>query len=219
MQQTDTSAVLETRLVHDTHRRATTLLVDAARRGHGSRSALTELRDFVVAVLDHHHESEDRVLWPLLADAAPHLADALGMLSIDHDQLAVELDALRSVALDGEVDMAALATRATTVRDHVHAHLAREEPVLFPALQNHITENEWSVFSQRTVASAPQEGLHLLAALFEEVGTPRQIDLILQHVPVDARGLFRAGAARGRATLAALPSVVSRITPSPSGAL
>jgi hemerythrin-like domain-containing protein len=206
MRHHEPSPILETQLVHDVHRRATALLADAAltrarRRTPEIAAALRELRNFTVALLDHHHESEDHGLWPILVAAAPALASALAELSEEHAQLTDDLAALAAVRIDAETDDDLISSRARAVRDHVHEHLHHEEPVLFPALRDHVSEPVWHAFSQHTVATAPQEGLHLLSALFDELGTSRQIEVILQHVPADRRAPFRASAARGRATL------------------
>jgi hemerythrin-like domain-containing protein len=132
MRHDESPAVLETQLVHDVHRRATTLLAAAA-GAPISLEALTELRDFTVTTLDHHHHSEDHDLWPLLANAAPELAGELAALSAEHDQLALDLEALG--VIDVRRDRESFARHANTVRDRVHGHLAHEEPILLPALR------------------------------------------------------------------------------------
>lgn len=63
-------AVIETRLVHQVHRVATTLLAEAAVRPSVPLGALAQLRDFLVVNLRHHHETEDDDLWPRIVAAA-----------------------------------------------------------------------------------------------------------------------------------------------------
>jgi Hemerythrin HHE cation binding domain len=72
--------------VHDAQRRVTTILVDALSSLSAPTSTVGEVRDFVGAMLDHHHRSEDTDLWPLLIGRAPALTDALAALSREHDQ-------------------------------------------------------------------------------------------------------------------------------------
>src|SRR5688572_27516682 len=55
----DHPGVIETRIVHDVHRRATTLLTDAVGMPSAPIHLVAELRDFVVATLHHHHACED----------------------------------------------------------------------------------------------------------------------------------------------------------------
>jgi hypothetical protein len=127
----DQHAVVETRIIHDVHRRATSMLVDAAAR-RAPVQALAELRDFVVPTLRHHHRSEDTDLWPLLASLAPGLSGGLDRLSREHRELDATLDALASVPIGPDADMASLRNHAVAVRDLVHHHLANEEPILLP---------------------------------------------------------------------------------------
>jgi hypothetical protein len=71
MKPPEPAAIAETRLPHKMHRAATTLPADAAQRDAAPSAAQAELRDFQVAALRHHHESEDNVLWPQLTVADP----------------------------------------------------------------------------------------------------------------------------------------------------
>ncbi|MEV1247783.1 hemerythrin domain-containing protein [Nonomuraea sp. NPDC050022] len=73
---TEAVAVTETRLIHEFHRRATTLLSEAALRPSVPLAALAELREFLVKNLRHHHETEDHQLWPMIEPArTPSLGD------------------------------------------------------------------------------------------------------------------------------------------------
>lgn len=183
---TEDPSVVETQIVHDTHRRATALLAEAMADRGVDLETLVELRNFVVATLDHHHRCEDDDLWRIIAAAAPRLEPQLAGLSREHHELDAALRSLLAVSLD--TDGAAKAVEvASSVRDLVHDHLAHEEPILFPALREHVTEQEWAAFSKRTVAAAPSTGIHLLVGLFYEVGSPQDVDLIIRHLPPDAQ--------------------------------
>ncbi len=177
--------VRETRVVHDVHRRATSLLADVASQSSVPDSAAVEFRSFVVAMLQHHHRSEDTDLWPTLTSASPDLSDALDGLSEEHERLDAALEALNDH--DARMDEA-----AETVRGLVHEHLSHEEPILFPALRRHVSEQVWAQFSQRTIETAPQEGTHLLLALLDEVAPPDDVNLILDQLPAQARSLVPA---------------------------
>ncbi|MGK5737883.1 hemerythrin domain-containing protein [Micromonospora sp. URMC 103] len=197
-------SVIETRLTHDTHRRATTLLAEAATRPAADVAALTELRDFLVATLRHHHESEDHDLWPLIEAAAPGTAKPLEDLSDEHDALDRALDALAAAPVTAESDRSELATAAAAVRDLVHRHLEHEEPLLFPALRTHITPEAWEAFALKVIATTPPAGAGLLIGLFDEVGTEAEVELILSALPAPAQQAVPAMRAHSRAVLAAL---------------
>ncbi|WP_457493388.1 hemerythrin domain-containing protein [Streptomyces sp. P5_D11] len=95
-------AVVETRLVHQVHRVATTLLAEAAVRPSVPLGALAQLRDFLVVNLRHHHETEDDDLWPRIVAAAPATEHGLGALSEEHERLDAALDLLAAVNLSGD---------------------------------------------------------------------------------------------------------------------
>jgi hemerythrin-like domain-containing protein len=198
----DAPAVVETRLVHDAHRRATSMLADALDRATPP-DVVADLRDFVVALLVHHHRCEDDDLWPQLAAADPGLSAALGALSEEHDRLDAALEQLAAAPLAGVAGTAAQRA-AAAARDLVHEHLDHEEPILLPALRAHVSDRAWAAFSARTVASAPQEGAHLFVGLLHEVGTPDDVELILRHLPPDAQDAVPAMREQARSTFVAV---------------
>jgi hypothetical protein len=209
----DSPAVVETRVVHDSQRRATSLLVEVVSTPASPTAATGEalqLRDHLVAALQHHHESEDHDLWPRLRAAAPHLGAGLDALSDEHERLDAALDQLRTAPVDQPGDARAVAA-ALTVRDLVHGHLSHEEPLLFPALGAHLTERDWDDFSRRTVASAPRVGLDLLVEMLYESGTDDEVELILRHLPPEAREAIPERRRHARATLAALRSAAEAV--------
>ncbi|MFC0507073.1 hemerythrin domain-containing protein [Micromonospora costi] len=197
-------SVIETRLTHDTHRRATTLLAEAATRPAADSAALTELRDFLVATLRHHHESEDNDLWPLIEAVAPGTAKPFEDLSHEHDALDRALDVLAAAPVPAEADRGELATAAVAVRDLVHRHLEHEEPLLFPALRAHVSPEAWDAFALKVIATTPPAGAGLLIGFFDEVGTAVEVELILSSLPAPAQQAVPAMRAHSRAVLAAL---------------
>jgi hemerythrin-like domain-containing protein len=204
MNRHDTAAARETRVIHEMHRRATSLLADVVAQ---SASSVADYRDFVIAMLEHHHTCEDQDLWPTLVARAPHLEAALDELTAEHDRLQNHLDELRTSAPDAPSPSPDL--RAASLRDHVHEHLLHEEPVLFPALDRYISDADWDEFSTRTVASTPQDGLPYLLALIDEVASPADAELIFGHVPADARAMIPARRAEGVQALSDLRAATS----------
>jgi iron-sulfur cluster repair protein YtfE (RIC family) len=183
------------------HRHATSLLAEAAARPATGAAVLAEFRDFLVAALHHHHESEDADLWPLITAVAPETAGRLADLSTEHDELDACLDALAAAALD---DRLALEKTAVAVRDLVHLHLEHEEALLLPALRKHVSEEAWEEFSNKVIVTSPPTGAHLMVALFDEVGTPEEVELMLSNLPAPVQPLLPVMRVQAKATLDAL---------------
>ena len=190
MRDIQVTAVVETRLVHNLHRRVSSLLAEAAARPAASAAALAEVRDFLVVQLKTHHESEDQILWPMIEDRAPGAAEPLARLSAEHEQLDAALDALAEAPI-GDTDRSALVDSAVALRDLVHTHLEHEEPVLLPALREHVSEEAWEDFVRHVRAATPDVGTHLLVGFLEQVGTPEETEIVLRDVPAPVRAALR----------------------------
>ncbi|TYB95391.1 hemerythrin domain-containing protein [Micromonospora sp. WP24] len=197
-------SVIETRLTHDMHRQATTLLAEAAARPEADTTELAELRDFLVATLRHHHESEDDDLWPMIEAVSPGASEPLKALSDEHDALDAALDALEAAPVPAEGDRRELVAAAAALRDLVHTHLSHEEPLLFPALQEHVSPEAWEAFALRVITTTPPVGASLLVGFFDEVGTPEEVALILSALPAPAQAAVPAMRAHSAAVIASL---------------
>lgn len=190
MTDTEPTAVRETVLVHNLHRRVSTLLAEAAAWPSAPAGALAEVRDFLVAQLRHHHESEDDLVWPKIAGMEPSAADGLANLSEEHGRLDAALDAVAAAPVDGP-DRAELATAAAALRDLVHTHLAHEEPLLFPALRAHMSEADWADLAKHVSETLPDVGAYLAVGFLEQVGPPEEVDMILGRFPAPALQAMR----------------------------
>ncbi|MFJ4849332.1 MULTISPECIES: hemerythrin domain-containing protein [unclassified Streptomyces] len=201
-------AVIETRLAHQVHRAATTLLAEAALRPSAPLDTLAQLRDFLVVNLRHHHETEDEELWPQIVATAPAAAEGLKGLSEEHERLEDDLDRLAAVALTedhaGAGARAELHEAAVAVRDTVHSHLDHEEPILFPALRAHVTPEYWAELSQRVIATAPPVAAHLMFGFIDEVGAPGEVEAMMAVLPEPLRPLVPAMRRQADADLASL---------------
>ncbi len=123
-------------------------------------------------------------------------------LSEEHERLDLALDRLADIGLTGakdhdgghlnEDDRHALREAAVAVRDSVRDHLDHEEPVLFPALREHITPAQWVEFAQRVIATTPPVAGHLMIGLLDEVGTPAAVESIFVNMPAPMKPLLPA---------------------------
>ncbi|MFG1809717.1 hemerythrin domain-containing protein [Streptomyces sp. NPDC049040] len=187
-------SVIETRLVHDSHRRASVLLAEAAARSSVPPAAVAALRDFLVANVRHHHESEDEVLWPMIGAVSPAHAVAMAELTGEHKLLETALDDLAAVDISEGADRALYTCASAILRDLVHRHLDDEEPVLFPALRDYITDDAWREFALHVKTTSPTLNLHFMVGFVDLAGDAGEADLILGGLPTEDLAALRAQA-------------------------
>jgi iron-sulfur cluster repair protein YtfE (RIC family) len=118
-------------------------LADASAPGEGEvRDAAAAVRRYFAEALPLHMADEDEDLAPRLAGRDPEVDAALTALSREHVEHAEDVGRLVVLCAELERDphrhaqlgpeLSPLAHRLST---HLHAHLEREERVVFPALR------------------------------------------------------------------------------------
>jgi iron-sulfur cluster repair protein YtfE (RIC family) len=194
--------VIEMKLVHQVHRAATALLASAAARAGAPSAELAQLRDFLVAALRHHHQSEDDALWPTCETIEPGVAAVLRDLSAEHRRLDAALDTL-DIAPIGCGPETELLAAAVTVRELVRDHLAHEEQATVPVLRR-LTDTQWAEFSRFAMQSAPAAGAHLQIGFMDEEGDPDDVAAVLAGLPDPVAQALPALRDQARKTLDAL---------------
>jgi hemerythrin-like domain-containing protein len=149
---------------------------------------LADLMLFGVAGLRFHHQVEDDEYWPaLIAKGAD--ADLLRPLTGSHREIDSVLDQLESAArrLAGSpMDPAALAAvteHMPQFRDHVREHLDEEEPIIFPLLEQYISDAEAHAMASRAARNAPKKGISWIMGGVTYAMTPRESDNFLSAFP------------------------------------
>jgi iron-sulfur cluster repair protein YtfE (RIC family) len=184
-------------LVHATLRKGGHDLLDAtARYGDGGRDAapLGRLWGFYARGLRQHHQGEDAVIFPLVAQRQPDFADIEAELAREHhtvDELLAAADAAvtRLVATPDAARARDAQQRLTELTQVLDAHLAHEERAAFPVVLTAIPAKEMAKIERGFLREAPRKDLSLaLAAL--EATTKEHPELHLPPVPAPARLLL-----------------------------
>lgn len=189
------TVVQEFVLVHDAMRHAVGLLAASAERlrpGPTPRAKeLASFADFLLDFVHHHHTGEDEHWWPALEAGSAAAGAVLAPLTDDHHELDPLIAQLREhvVALrTGTHDVAAVRRDATALRDHVVEHLAAEEPVLLPLLDQHLSDADAERLSRLMGKTAPRKGMsYLLGSL--DAAAPERQQVLLAKMPPPIRWL------------------------------
>ncbi len=113
------------------------------------RAALLSGWQVFARQLQHHHEGEDRDLWPLVRTYLP-AHDTENALLTEMEQEHERIDPLIA-AVDSALqnfDTAWLAEATVTFRQELLAHLEHEEREAVPLLEAVLTPQDWKAFSR-----------------------------------------------------------------------
>jgi hemerythrin-like domain-containing protein len=167
-------------------------LVDRATKGDArSVTRVAEHLNFLLDLLAHHHEGEDRLLWPTLRARVPDaLAGVIARMEGQHadvDELnqAVRraLGLWRSDPGSG-TELAALLRRLHAV---VEEHLNAEEQEVLPLAALHLTDAEWREIGEAGVASIAKAKLPMVFGMLMYEGDPAVLRTMLASAPAVPR--------------------------------
>ena len=161
------------RVIHAAVRRDLGRLEGALDRAEDGDSARASQLDRAYAnlhrELQHHHESEDRIIYPYVATIAP-AEELLKVMDEEHHAMAEALAETRSA-------MAAYASSASSAdarsaRDSVartmkvvEEHLSHEEGEFEPLVWPHLDTKDWKAVEKQTRATSAAEGGQFFAWL------------------------------------------------------
>ncbi|MEU7892651.1 hemerythrin domain-containing protein [Nonomuraea sp. NPDC049152] len=192
--------IWEMAVVHRVFRRefgALPAYIRAVRAGDTDRAAvLAEHLQDMLTGLHHHHEAEDRMLWPLLLERASLEKDLIHTMEAQHERVAALIPAIEEL-VPGWVAEAApargerIAALVAELSDELDAHLQQEEEEILPLVTLHITVEEWERLGETGRDSIPKDKLLVsLGAILEEA-TPRERAAFLAKLPVVARIVWK----------------------------
>lgn len=183
-------------------------LVEQVTPGDAARIAVVRGHlDFVLDLLAHHHQGEDRLLWPkLLARVPAGLAGLVAAVQAQHTgiedlMLTVRpaLDRWTSAAGRSGGDLAALLRRLHAL---VEEHLHFEELDILPLAAMHLTEAEWRQVGEAGVASIGRSKLPMVFGMLMYEGDPVVLRTMLSSAPLLPRLLVPRIAPRAYARYA-----------------
>ena len=124
------------RLIHQAIRRDLARFTEALQRftpgDHARATALAEAFGHLDTMLTHHHEGEERNLWPVIGDPDTGHLDEVAGLTTEHESIAVGLAASREAfgrlgTSASAADAAAASAGLAQLREAAETHFAHEE--------------------------------------------------------------------------------------------
>lgn len=192
-------AIWEMVVVHRVFRREFRLAPELVRQvapGDTERAAtLAVYLGEILAGLHHHHEAEDKLLWPVLLRRVQLESILIRTMEEQHERVADHISVLEELlpAWRAEADADRrdrLADTLTLLHDELLVHLDQEEERILPLVAEHLTKAEWDTLSEYARAQLPKDRLLInLGALLEDA-TPWEREAFLRLMPMAARVLW-----------------------------
>lgn len=186
-------------IIHRVFRRELPLLAALVRSAPaGDRERAERLGshlDLVIEVLEHHHEGEDVLLWPLLRERVPERAELFDRLESQHDALHDAIARVTSAAQAWrQAGAPSAADELAAALDDLEApliqHLDLEEAEVCPLIDRVLTAAEWGRLGERAFSQlAPDAALVVLAQMAED-SPAEEWGGFMPHLPVEAQQAF-----------------------------
>ncbi|SEG93491.1 Hemerythrin-like domain-containing protein [Nonomuraea solani] len=186
-------------VVHRVFRRELKLAPELIRRvAPGDTARAATLASWIKEILDglhHHHEGEDKLLWPLLLDRVTFEADLVNTMEAQHESVAGHIEALSELLpawRDGAAAKAGEQVADTLDRlyEDLVIHLDQEEEKILPLVSQHLTKEEWDRLGEYGRSHLSKDRLLIqLGALLEDA-TDWERQAFLGLLPLPARVMW-----------------------------
>ncbi len=196
MSATSTPYTQEMIMIHRVFRREADQLrryVGAVRKGDVTRAR--QLADVVreyIGGLHHHHSGEDELIWPLLHERARVHDDLVSLMEKQHEALDGTLTEIQRLlprweATAEDEDRDALVAAFAEHGRILHQHLADEESLVMPLVEEHLSLPEWELVGKNGMAGLPKNKVFLALGAILEEATPQERAEFMRKVPLPGR--------------------------------
>jgi hypothetical protein len=148
----------------------------------------------VMALLDVHHDGEEKFLFPLLTERAPEHRTLVEEAASQHDEAIGRMDAvtsrLGSWETRGDSEGQALVLSLRALDDVLSPHFDQEEAQILPLAGEHLTVEEWGMLPAHGMANFKGDKIWLILGLILENSTQEQRDAMLNGMPQPAREMW-----------------------------
>jgi hypothetical protein len=150
----------------------------------------------VLAMLHAHHEGEDALIWPKLAERAPDESELLARMQSQHEGLLTALTEcerrLEEWAATPDIDRgASLAAALATLGVLCAAHFDEEERRVLPLAAACCTVEEWAELPGHAMRSFSGDRIWLIIGLVQEQMPPHARSDMEAQMPLPVREMWQ----------------------------
>jgi len=171
-------------------------LVLGVRDGETTRArTVVDFVDELTAMLHHHHSGEDDLMWPLLLHRAPMDSALILRMEEQHERIAEIYQQAGALARDfaASADPSCreeLAHALTDLAAGLDEHLADEENLVLPLVEEVMTVAEWAALNERGRAGMPKNRQLVYLGFLLQANTPERGREFLANMPLPVRVLW-----------------------------
>ena len=191
--------VRDMKIVHETFRRAdeqTAQLVRANPTPSAQRvTFLADHCDFGLTLLNNHHEGEDELLYPLLAERVPEQVETITRIEAQHVEVTGAIDAATAACRDWRAAPSpqtgeALAVALENVNAVLQPHLDDEEGTIVPLAAVTLTQQEWRSLGEHARSLIPRDRMAVAFGMLLEPLDEDDRRYMKAELPFPVRVLF-----------------------------
>jgi hemerythrin-like domain-containing protein len=186
-------------IVHRTFRNAYQESAQLVRANPTPSSArvtfLADHIDFGIAMLHHHHESEDELLYPVLIARVPAQAARTEQVEHEHQLVAGGIDEASKACAEWRARPSvetgeALAAALDDLNATLQPHLDDEERDVVPLAAITLTQEEWEAIGAHSRASIPRDRMPIAFGMLLEPLDESDRSYMKAQLPAPVRLLF-----------------------------
>ncbi|MGA2522470.1 MAG: hemerythrin domain-containing protein [Acidimicrobiales bacterium] len=169
-------------------------LVSSAAGDDERRALIANYYANLISFLESHHEGEEAIIFPRLAERAPAQRAVVDKAQSQHAQVVDLVHAARhNVSVwetAGDDGAAGLVQSLQALSAALVPHLDEEEAVIVPLAGEYMTVEEWGMLPGHALGTFGGDKVWLILGLIRENFTPQQRDTMLEHMPPPARQMW-----------------------------
>jgi hemerythrin-like domain-containing protein len=161
----------------------------------GRVAFLADHIDFAIAALHHHHEGEDKLLYPKLIERVPEQAPMTEQVEHEHGLIKTALEAAAAAcatwrARPSEQTGEALAASLDHLNQVVQPHLDDEENKVVPLAAVTFTQQEWDEMGKQGAAWIPRDKRGIAFGMMLEPLNAADRAFMMRALPAPVRMLY-----------------------------
>jgi hemerythrin-like domain-containing protein len=156
----------------------------------------------LTTLLAHHHDGEDRLLWPKLLERVPsELTPGVARMERQHETIhgllqAVDVQTVAWAAHPNAAARTELADSLSLLTDALDEHLDAEEADVLPLASTHLSLTEWKELEEDGLKAMPRSQLAFVSGMLMYHSDPECLAVVLERAPAPVR-LFASLFGRG----------------------